>query len=340
MEYENTIISKINDNSLKYAKNLISENELVAFPTETVYGLGGLATSDLAVRRIYEAKGRPSDNPLIVHVHKDYDLNKLVFTEHDYVYKLREAFLPGPLTMVYKSKNNVSKLVSCGLDTLAVRVPSHSGAQEFLKYLDLPIAAPSANVSKHTSPVTAEHVYGDLNGKIGLILDGGKCSGGIESTVLDVTTDTPVILRSGLVTCDMIKSVVGKCVYGANKPTDKVRSPGCKYRHYKPACETALFSRLETDKAQKLYDEYVKNGKKPYFMVDEQIAEKLSGNILNLGRTGEEIASNLYYRLLEGEKIADIIIAVEIETGSDIDVGIMNRLSKACAVLPSDTEIK
>ena len=332
MKYSNnTKICKINDNSLNYAKNLILNNNLVAFATETVYGLGGLATSDDAVKKIYQAKGRPSDNPLIVHVHDNYNLDSLIYVDYDYVYKLREAFLPGPLTMVYRSKGNVSSLVSCGLDTLAIRVPSHTGAQEFLKYVDAPIAAPSANVSKHTSPVTAEHVFNDLNGKIELILDGGKCTGGIESTVLDVTTETPIILRSGLITYDMIKSVVGKCAYSDSKPTDKIKSPGVKYKHYSPKCQTALFKRNDYFSALNLYDSYIKEGKIPYFMCDDGMLDKIGDkNVLLLGKTGEEIASNLYFRLLQGEKLADIIIAFEIETGTDLDVGIMNRLSKAC----------
>ncbi len=328
---KNTKICKINDNSLKFAKNLILNNDLVAFATETVYGLGGLATSDEAVKKIYQAKGRPSDNPLIVHVHENYNLDLLVYVDYDYVYKLREAFLPGPLTMVYRSKGNVSTLVSCGLDTLAIRVPSHNGAQEFLKYVDAPIAAPSANVSKHTSPVTADHVFNDLNGKIDLILDGGKCSGGIESTVLDVTTETPIILRSGLITYDMIKSVVGKCAYSDSKPTDKIKSPGVKYKHYSPKCQTALFKRADYLNALNLYDSYVKDGKIPYFMCDDGMFDIIGDrNVLPLGKTGEEIASNLYFRLLQGEKLADVIIAFEVETGTDLDVGIMNRLSKAC----------
>ena len=326
-----TKILKIDDISLKYAKNLILNNELVAFPTETVYGLGGLATSDDAISLIYKTKGRPSDNPLIVHVHSNYDISKLVHVDYDYIYKLQKAFLPGPLTMVYKSKGCVSSSVSCGLDTLAIRVPFHKECQEFLKYIDMPIAAPSANISKHTSPVTAKHVFDDLNGKINLILDGGKCEGGIESTVLDVTTETPTILRSGLITCDMIKSVVGKCEYSKNLSTDKLRSPGCKYSHYNPKCQTALFDRNDLISAKKIYEEYEKSGKKPYYLCDNEISKKLGGRVLNLGSTGEEIASNLYDKLLEGEKVADIIIGITIDTGSDIDVGIMNRMSKACA---------
>ena len=326
----NTELLQINDKSLNLAKKYILGGELVGFPTETVYGLGAIAYSDEAVKKIFEAKGRPSDNPLIVHVHKDYDVDKLVSVEYDYVYKLREAFLPGPLTMVYKSKGMISPVATCGLDTVGIRIPSHEGAQEFLRAVNVPVAAPSANVSKHTSPVTAMHVYEDLKGKIPLVLDGGKCSGGIESTVLDVTTDTPIILRSGLVTSEMIKSVVGKCEYSNNTSADKVRAPGMKYRHYRPNCETYLFKRDCIDEAQKLAEELTLQNKRVYFMADGKIAGKLSGNILPLGDTAEEIASNLYYALHKAEEVADVLIAFEVDTGSDVDVGIMNRLSKAC----------
>ena len=327
---KDTKLLKIDDNSLKIAKDYILNGEVVAFPTETVYGLGATAFSDEAVKKIFIAKGRPQDNPLIVHVHKDYEVDKLVQVDYDYVYKLREAFVPGPITMVYKSKGVVSPVATCGLDTVGIRVPMHEGAQRFLKELNIPIAAPSANASKHTSPVTAMHVYEDMKGKIPLILDGGKCQGGIESTVLDVTTDTPIILRSGLVTAEMIRAVVGKCEYSQNKSTDKVRAPGMKYRHYTPKCQTALFRRDQLSKAQDLYRKTEEKGLRAYYMCDEELASKLNGNILNLGKTAGEIAFNLYDALHEAEEVADLLIAFDVDTGSDVDVGIMNRLSKAC----------
>ncbi len=325
-----TEILKIDERSLELAKKYILSGELVAFPTETVYGLGALATDDGAIRKIYEAKGRPSDNPLIVHVYDGYDIERLVKIGNDYAKRLAKAYIPGPLTMVYKSKGIVSKVATCGLDTVGIRVPSDENAQRFLRAVGVPIAAPSANASKHTSPVTAMHVYEDLKGKIPLILDGGKCAGGIESTVLDVTGETPVILRSGLVTGEMIERIVGNCEYSKNLPTDKARAPGMKYRHYTPKCETALFKRDETEKAKRLYSEYEKAGKRACYLCDNELAEKLDGNKLLLGRTGEEIAANLYDKLHEAEKITDILIAFEVDTGSDIDVGIMNRLTKAC----------
>ena len=182
-----TKIEKITPESLREAKNLIERGEVVAIPTETVYGLGGNAFDDNAVKKIFEVKGRPNDNPLIAHVHLDYDLLKIVDYDPPYAKKLREAFLPGPLTLVYPSKGKVSPFVSCGLDTLAVRVPAHEGAQAFLREVGIPIVAPSANLSRHVSPTSALHVYNDFAGKIPLILDGGECEGGIESTVCDCT---------------------------------------------------------------------------------------------------------------------------------------------------------
>ena len=325
-----TKVLKIDDKSLEIAKDLILNGEVVGFPTETVYGLGGIAYKDDAVTKIFKAKGRPQDNPLIVHVHSEYDVDKLVLVEYDYVYKLREAFTPGPLTMVYKSKGVVSPIATCGLDTVGIRIPKHEGAQRFLRAVDVPIAAPSANASKHTSPVTAEHVFEDLQGKIPLILDGGMCDGGIESTVLDVTTDTPIILRSGLVTAEMIKSVVGKCEYSQNTSKDKVRAPGMKYQHYTPKCKTALFGRDEIQRAISYYNENKLNGLRVVYMCDDAIACQLDGNCLNLGKNASEIAHNLYDTLHRAESIADVLIAFDVETGSDIDVGIMNRLNKAC----------
>ena len=197
--------------ALKKAKAYISNGGVVAFHTETVYGLGANAFDDDAVPKIFALKGRPADNPLIAHVHRDYDISPLVDFVPDYAVALQKSFLPGPLTMVYPSTGKVSKFVSCGLNTLAIRVPSSNTAQAFLKEVNLPIAAPSANRSKHVSPVTAKHVYDDFEGEIPLILDGGACEGGIESTVLDCTGKDPVILREGLVTQEMIASVAGRC---------------------------------------------------------------------------------------------------------------------------------
>lgn len=316
---------------IEKAKRILLSGGVIGMPTETVYGLAADGTNPTAVKKIFEVKGRPIDNPLIAHIHKDYDINKLVEIRQDYVYKLIEEFMPGPLTLVMESKGVVCSEAVAGGDTLAVRMPSHKGCQALLRAVDLPLVAPSANISKHTSPVSAQHVFQDLNGKIPLILDGGRCVGGIESTVLDATGKSPRILRAGLITKEMIEEVAGACEIAEHKEGDRVKSPGVKYRHYRPKCDTALFDIEETDKAIALYDSEVLKGRTPYIMCSNDIAYKFAGkNLLLLGKNGEEIAFNLYDRLLEGEKKADIIIAVSFGRSDGVYLGIMNRLSKSC----------
>ena len=326
-----TKVEKISPQSIEKAKDILLNGGVVAIPTETVYGLGAIGTDSNAVLKIFEIKGRPSDNPLIAHVHKDYDLEKLVKIEHSYVFELMKAFMPGPLTLVFNSKNVVCKEAVCGGQTLAVRMPSHKGCQELLRSVDAPIVAPSANISKHTSPVTAEHVYNDLNGKLELILDGGKCEGGIESTVLDVTEQTPRILRAGLVTKEMIQSVCGKCEIAQHKESDKVRSPGVKYKHYRPRCQTALYNKDQIDQAKEAYNQAEDKGQRVYIMCQTSLAKEFEGkNLLLLGDTGEQVASNLYDKLLEGENKADLIIAISPDREDGVFLGVMNRLRKSC----------
>lgn len=326
-----TKVLQIDESSLSLSKKIIESGGVVAMPTETVYGLGANAFNTAAVEKIFEIKGRPNDNPLIVHVHKDYDISTLVEDIPEYAKLLAKAFLPGPLTMVYKSKGTVSSAVSCGLNTLAIRIPSHEGAQKFLKYVNLPIAAPSANISKHVSPTTAEHVFNDLNGKIELILDGGKSQGGIESTVLDCTGNAPVVLRSGLITREMIAKVAGECGEYVYKDGMRAISPGMKYKHYSPNCRTVLFNSDEVAKAVYLYNEESAKGVRAYLLCDGETAREANvANVLNLGDNENEIASNLYLKLREGEKIADLIIAVAPEKQDGVMVGVMNRLTKAC----------
>lgn len=326
-----TRILQINGKSLEEAKSIILGGGTVAFPTETVYGLGANAFDTSAVNKIFKIKGRPNDNPLIVHVHKDFDVSELVEEVPEYAKRLADKFLPGPLTMVYKSKGKVSPAVSCGLNTLAVRNPSHEGAQKFLKYVGVPVAAPSANVSKHVSPTSAQHVFFDLDGKIEIILDGGECQGGIESTVLDCTGEFPVILRSGLVTREMIEIEVGFCGEYAYKEGSVARSPGMKYKHYSPKCRTALFEFSELDKAFELYDSEVESGVTVCMLCDKKTSEFIgTRNYLCLGATPEEMAANLYSKLREGEKVAQLLIAIAPEERGGVMAGVMNRLTKAC----------
>ena len=326
-----TEIRKIDKESIALAKKILIEGGVVAIPTETVYGLAAIGTNPSAVKKIFEVKGRPTDNPLIAHVHEDFDLNRLVKIEKPYALDLIKAYSPGPLTAVFESRGVVCSEAVCGGKTLAIRIPLHQGCRQLLREVDMPLVAPSANISKHVSPVTAQHVYNDLNGLIPLILDGGKCSGGIESTVVDCTAEVPRILRAGLVTKEMIEKVCGGCEIASHKQTDKVRSPGVKYTHYKPKCDTMLFETDQLDLVLKAYKEAVEQGKTPYIMCSNQVAEKFGNlNLLMLGKTETEIASNLYDKLLEGEKIADLIIAVAMPDENGVNLGVMNRLRKAC----------
>lgn len=326
-----TEVQKIGERSLARAKELLLRGECVAFPTETVYGLGADARSDEAVERIYRVKGRPQDNPLIVHIHPGFDLGSLVYDE-PYAQKLREAFLPGPLTLVYRSRGRVSAKVSCGLDTLAVRVPAHPEAQRFLRYVDIPVAAPSANRSKHVSPVSAQHVLDDLNGKIPLILDGGPCLGGIESTVCDITGPYPVILRAGLVTREMIAGVVGRCDEYIPKEGEKVRSPGMKYKHYAPSCETRLFAPADAAAALAEYRRAVQGGRRVCVLCEDAVAGMFPAEaVLDLGADGAAMAENLYRLLREAETCADLLIAIEPAERGGVMTGVLNRLRKACA---------
>lgn len=325
-----TEILDITEESLLLARNILEKSGVVAFPTETVYGLGAIATDDSAVEEIYRVKGRPADNPLIAHVHKDFNIDSLVEIDQPYVYELFRRFSPGPLTMVFRSRGVVSSVATCGGDTLAIRIPSHEGAQRFLRFVDRPIVAPSANLSKHVSPTSSAHVYEDLQGKIPLILEGGQCSGGIESTVLDVTESIPKILRFGLVTQEMIANVAGDCAVARHLPTDRVRSPGVKYKHYAPNCDTVLFEENQIDEAQVFYAQCESSGGVPYYLCSARVAERLSGNKLVLGENAEDMAKHLYELLREGEKVATCLIAVRMPESGGIYDGVLNRLNKAC----------
>ena len=328
-----TKILPVTPESLAEAKTIILDGGVVAMPTETVYGLGGNALDDEAVKRIFQVKGRPSDNPLIAHVHTEYDLMKIIDYDPPYAKKLREAFLPGPLTLVYPSTNKVSPYVSCGLDTLAVRVPAHDGAQAFLKAVDLPVVAPSANLSKHVSPTSAQHVYEDFENKIPLILDGGVCEGGIESTVCDVTGDIPVILRPGLITREMIAEVVGDCgQYVPNFSSgEKVKSPGLLYKHYSPRCKTALFAATEKEQALAFCEAERGQGKRVAVLCEDGAKDNFIGfEILNLGETETQMAARLYALLREAEKCCDVLVTIEPSKTDGVMIGVLNRLRKAC----------
>lgn len=225
--------------ALSLASDLLGRGQLVAFPTETVYGLGADALNVEAVRAIFAAKGRPADNPLIVHIHDRAQLSPLCEIPEASL-PLMDAFWPGPLTMLFPRKPVIPDVVTAGLPTVAIRMPSHPAAAALLRTCNLPVAAPSANRSGRPSPTSAAHVLEDLDGRVPLILDGGPCEVGLESTVLDLTHGDPVILRPGGVTKDMLESVLGRPVSLAGsilrplRENETALSPGMRYKHYAP----------------------------------------------------------------------------------------------------------
>lgn len=230
----------VSTNCIDEAAGIIRNGGIVAFPTETVYGLGANAFDKQAVAGIFEAKGRPADNPLIVHLSTVADIANVAQCIPDAAFKLFEAYSPGPLTVVLNKKPCIPDTVTAGLNTVGIRIPSHPIAREFISACALPIAAPSANRSKRVSPTTASAVLEDMDGRIPLIIDGGSCSVGIESTVLSLTGEVPTVLRPGAITPAMIARVLGKCVEYKGKVTGSAPAPGMKYQHYRPLVDFIL----------------------------------------------------------------------------------------------------
>ncbi|RCW48270.1 MULTISPECIES: L-threonylcarbamoyladenylate synthase [unclassified Halanaerobium] len=252
LKIENTIMQKTSielaaeSKVIQKAAEYIKRGELAAFPTETVYGLGADALNSNAVKKIFAAKGRPQDNPLIVHVADLKQLKQIIKGELSEVSrKLINKYWPGPLTLIFQKSSTLPDRTTAGLDTVAVRMPDNKIALALIKAASLPIAAPSANTSGYPSPTEAEHVYNDLNGKIPVIIDGGPCRVGLESTVLDIRGEKPVILRPGGITREDLSKFLDVEIERmdvAIKEEQKVLSPGMKYRHYSPAKPVFLFN--------------------------------------------------------------------------------------------------
>jgi len=306
------------------AANIIRSGGLVAFPTETVYGLGANAFDAKAVAAIFEAKGRPQDNPLIVHLADFAALREVVKDVPPLALTLYEKFCPGPLTMIMPKGDKVPDAVTAGLQTVGVRFPSHPVARDLIAR-SCPIAAPSANVSKHVSPTTAQHVYDDLAGKIPLILDGGTCQVGIESTIIDLTGDIPTILRPGAITKEMLSEV---CLVATHSGEVKVAlAPGMKYVHYSPKCDCTMCS---PDEIAAVYAQSVANGCDTVVLAQRSTLEKLPISVqsISLGDSPTAIMHELYAALREAETKYRLII---IERFEEVGVlySVMNRAKKS-----------
>lgn len=338
-----TIIRKVDENCIdekimKEAGALLKAGALVAFPTETVYGLGANALDEKAAAKIYAAKGRPSDNPLIVHI-ADMEGLKLITEEiPEAAYQLADKFWPGPLTMVLKKSDAVPYGTTGGLDTVAVRMPSHPIALEMIRYGGGYIAAPSANTSGRPSPTLASHVLDDMNGIIPMILDGGAVGIGIESTIVDLTEGVPTILRPGFITKEMLEEVVGEVQIDKGLSADSKtppKAPGMKYRHYAPKADLMIVEGAREAVIEKINALVQENESKGVCTgiigTEETISRYPSGIVKSMGTRRDElsISSHLYSILREfDESDAEIIYSESFSEGA-MGSAIMNRLLKA-----------
>lgn len=324
------------------AAALLRSGEVVAFPTETVYGLGANALSDESVEKIFLAKGRPSDNPLIVHIGERNQLPTVARHIPEKGNRLMEAFWPGPLTIILPKTDQVASLVTAGLDSVGVRMPDHKIALALLKEADVPIAAPSANRSGRPSPTTANHVLTDLDGRIAGVLDGGPTGVGVESTVIDVTVDPPIILRPGGVTREELEAVIGHVELDPSFQVGAVetpRAPGMKYTHYAPEGEMWLVMG-EADKVRRqqadMLREAKRNGLRTGVLATEESADfwgefAEADVVLSVGSTArlDEVAQQLYAALRQFDEEKVQYIVSETFSREGLGMAVMNRLEKA-----------
>lgn len=334
-----TQVLKPTDEALRLAADLLRAGQLVAFPTETVYGLGANALDSAAVPGIFASKGRPADNPLIVHIHDRKQLDGLCRT-NDNALKLMEAFWPGPLTLIMPRKPAVPDAVTAGLETVAVRMPSHPVAARLLKACDLPIAAPSANRSGKPSPTTAKHVFDDMDGRIPLILDGGSCDVGLESTVVDMSGDVPCILRPGGVTKAMLEAVIGDVTVAGSvlrplRPDETALSPGMRYKHYAPTGQVTLVEGDEDDVVAALallHQQAVQSGQTPCVMCFTEHAAALRDchpHDIGSRDNPAEVAHRLFDTLRRLDDEGMDAIFSEVMPPEGVGLAVMNRLGRA-----------
>ena len=314
-------ILEATEENILICSNEIKNGELVGFPTETVYGLGASAFNSDAVKKIFIAKGRPQDNPLIVHISSFDDIEKVAREIPIVARVIAEKYMPGPITIVLKKNLNIPDVVTANGDTVGIRMPNNKIALDLIKESG-PIAAPSANISKHVSPTKAQHVYDDLNGKIKYILDGGECTCGIESTVLDLTSEVPTILRPGAVTKEMIEEIL-EGVKDFNGEVRVAKSPGMKYKHYSPNVEAILVCTVED--AMSIYN---KNKNAVILGLKDFIDKCKGANVYDLGKDSSTYMKTIYTALRYAEKEHEYIIIQKLGD-SGIEKSIMNRVLKA-----------
>lgn len=329
----------IDEALMRQAGRIIKDGGLVAFPTETVYGLGGDALDPDASRRIYAAKGRPSDNPLIVHIADPEALAPIVREVPDTALALAKAFWPGPLTMILRKSDVVPMAVTGGLDTVAVRMPSHPAALALIREGGGYIAAPSANTSGRPSPTTAAHVRDDLDGRIDMIIDGGPVGIGVESTIIDLTEDVPMVLRPGFISLEMLRGVLGEVKMDpglhSEDPAFRPKAPGMKYRHYAPKAGLVIVEgspeKVRAKIRELAFAEEKAGGCAGIIAVDEDAADYPHGIVRSAGTRADEItiSRRLFGILREFDDLNVTAIYSEAFHTPQLGDAIMNRLIKA-----------
>ncbi len=325
----------------KKASEYLKNNEIVVFPTETVYGIGANALSEDAVDKIFKAKKRPSDNPLIVHISNYNMLNDIVSEINDLEKKIIDKFWPGPISIILPKKGNIPLNVTAGLDTIAVRMPSNESAVKLIEMASVPVAAPSANISSRPSGTRVEDVYEELKDNVKYFLDGGPTSIGIESTVVKVVGSKIVILRPGKITEEDLKTITGNveldknCIKKVNNE-EIVLSPGMKHKHYAPDVACILLSILDEEKLLRKIQDIDSSEENIGFLVSGLIYDrivnsfKIENKIINLGSNKEEIGKNLFTNLRELNKLNLDKVYIQGFDYEGLNAGIMNRLIRAC----------
>ena len=331
----------IKKEELEIICNLIKNGETVVFPTETVYGIGANALDIDAVKKIFEAKGRPSDNPLIVHLAEKEKITEIAKDITEMEWKLIDAFMPGPFTIILKRKEIIPDIVTARLDTVAVRIPKNDISKEIIKGTGLPIAAPSANISGKPSGTTFNTVRSELEDKVAAIIDGGETEIGLESTVVKVIDNIPVILRPGKVTPEDIQRVVGIVkvddkILKKVEENQVVESPGMKYKHYSPdsKCKLIYFEDedIQIEKMNQIIEEYNKNVIVLGFEEHKESLKISENKFITIGSKDnlDEMAKKIYEALREADKLRPELILIEGTKSEGLGIAIMNRLLRTC----------
>lgn len=337
----NTEIFKMNEEdldaqALEHCAKLLSNGALVAFPTETVYGLGADATDKNAARKIYEAKGRPSDNPLIIHVATPEDAEDYAYTSPTY-YALARAFMPGPLTVILPKKDTIPFEVTGGLDSVAVRCPSHKVARALISAAGVPIAAPSANISGSPSPTAAHHVISDMSGKIEAIIDGGECEIGLESTIVKLDGERAILLRPGAITADALGCVcesveISAAVTEGLKKDERPLSPGMKYRHYAPSAPLILLDGSEKDVSEFLRSA-IANENCAILCYSEELEMLRGAKLVDIGAR-DDLATQgqrLFGALRHADTLGADVIYAHLPLLDGLGLALYNRMIRAAA---------